>query len=812
MRMGRRWWWLLICLPVVAGLWRLRFDVDVLNLLPGELPAVHGLKLHQEHFANDRELLVTVEAPTAEDASHAAEAIATRLRAAPGLVERAVWQPPWLDHPEDTADFIAWLWLNQTPEAVQELADRLDPARLPARLEGIREQLATSFSPTDIARFSYDPLGLTAVPGEGAAGFSADPTAGEKLFANGDGTFRLIFVSPAAGLGGFHTASRWLRDVRMAVAGLADAADWPAGVKVGYTGKPAFLAEAAEGMARDMRTSVLATVAIIAVLFWLAHRRWGPLLWLVALLQVILLVTAALGGLVFGVLNLVSFGFAAILMGLSVDYALVLFQEAASGEHADARAVRLAAGRAIWGSALTTAVAFALLNLAGLPGLAQLGSLVAMGVVVAALVMAYAYLPLALRNLAAGRGGTGTAVAPANSNAAEHSPPRPTPGSSGVAFTARRWAPTLVLLMLAVAVLARSFPEVDHSTRPLTPRGSRAEAAARTISQRFGQPGDPLWILVAAPDVAGARERLVALHAAIASGRQAGLEISADLPLPLWPDGAEQAANLPRLAGLAGNAEELTRLAEDAGFTAEGTAMARGVFAAWQGLKSSDLPVWPWGESSRWLVERVAAQTPAGWLALGMLHPGPGEPPSFIRQPPAGVTLCGWQLLGEVLLEHVEARLGWLVAGMLVALFAGLRLTFGRWKEVGLSLAAVAFGLGLMLAVMRMLGWSWNLMNLTAVPLLLGSGIDYSIHVQLSLRRRAGAVAAMRATTGRALLLCGSTTMAAFGSLALSSNAGLASLGQVCAVGIACLLVTALYLLPAWSHPRSMAAETAAPA
>jgi predicted RND superfamily exporter protein len=78
--------------------------------------------------------------------------------------------------------------------------------------------------------------------------------------------------------------------------------------------------------------------------------------------------------------------------------------------------------------------------------------------------------------------------------------------------------------------------------------------------------------------------------------------------------------------------------------------------------------------------------------------------------------------------------------------------------------------------------------------------VDYTIHVQLSLRRHAEDIAAVCRTTGRALLLCAGTTIAAFGSLAWSSNAGLASLGTVCAVGVACMLVTALCFLPAWRY------------
>ena len=50
----KRWWWALLILAVCLGLCRLRFDVDILNLLPPDEPTVQGLKLYQKHFTNAR--------------------------------------------------------------------------------------------------------------------------------------------------------------------------------------------------------------------------------------------------------------------------------------------------------------------------------------------------------------------------------------------------------------------------------------------------------------------------------------------------------------------------------------------------------------------------------------------------------------------------------------------------------------------------------------------------------------------------------------------------------------------------------------
>ena len=95
----RRWWWLALLIPLGVGLARLRFDVEVLDLLPGQLPAVQGLKLYQEHFSSARELIVTVQADDAAVAETVAGTLAADLRRATNLVAAVVWQPPWLEHP-----------------------------------------------------------------------------------------------------------------------------------------------------------------------------------------------------------------------------------------------------------------------------------------------------------------------------------------------------------------------------------------------------------------------------------------------------------------------------------------------------------------------------------------------------------------------------------------------------------------------------------------------------------------------------------------------------------------------------------------
>src|SRR6266540_7002173 len=113
MKFPRYWPWLLALIPIVFGLARLRFDVEVLNLLPADVPAVQGLKIYQQNFANARELIITVQAPNPGQADAAARLVGETLAKRTTLTSAVNWQAPWLEHPGQAAEFIAYLWLNQ---------------------------------------------------------------------------------------------------------------------------------------------------------------------------------------------------------------------------------------------------------------------------------------------------------------------------------------------------------------------------------------------------------------------------------------------------------------------------------------------------------------------------------------------------------------------------------------------------------------------------------------------------------------------------------------------------------------------------
>src|SRR5882724_6335314 len=552
-----RWLWLLLLLPIAVGLARLRFNVEIFDLLPGNLPVVAGLKLYQQHFASARELIVIVQASEPERAENAARTIDEDLRKETNLVATVTWSPPWLEHPDQAAELLAYLWLNQPPDEFSQLADRLAPDKLKTTLDDARAELATSLSPEEIARLSYDPFGLTRLP-ESAGGSVPGFGKGQEMFSSSDGTFRIVFVKANNELHTYRDCERWLTKIKQIVDQALPVPDRNAsGVTLGYTGRPAFVAEIAGSMQHDITASVGGTALIIAALFWLAHRRWKPMLWLLTLLALILASTLGLGGLIFGTINVVSMGFAAILLGLAVDYAVVHYQEALAHPNLSIPQVRRAIAPSIFWAAVTTISAFLVLNFGGLPGLGQLGTLVALGVALSACIMIFEFLPPLFPERAGQKKPT----------LAKQRVPMPAATVPTGNTTRVTFAITILLFLLSSLILGRGLPTVDPTANSLRPRNSPAYAALDEIKKELNQGREPLWLIIGGQTEIEVAHRLASAQAVLSRAVSNNLITDFTLPTALWPQPEFQAANRSAARQLASEGAALRQAALSNGFS-----------------------------------------------------------------------------------------------------------------------------------------------------------------------------------------------------------------------------------------------------
>jgi len=797
----KRWWWVLLLVAIGLGAARLRFDVEILDLLPPEEPAVQGLKIYQKHFTNARELVVTVRAADAETAEQFAGVLAEKLRAQTNLVAGVTWQPPWLEQPGQLAEILACLWLNQPPADFAALTRRLAPENVGAVLAETREALATSLTPNDLARRAFDPFNLLELPAlTNISGLSMDQ--GQKMFVSTDGTFRLLFVEAQPELGGYRECTDWLKAIQGAVKTIQAGDTNYSDVKVHFTGRPMFVAEIAAQMQHDLSGSVTGTAIIIAILFWLTHRRWLPMLWLLTLLLLLLAATLALGGLILGTISIVSMGFAAILLGLAVDYAVVHYQEALAHPQLSVPEIRRAIAPSILWAAITTISAFLVLNFGGLPGLAQLGTLVGIGVALAALVMVMIYLPPLFP-------GRRRAAAPVTAPWWSYFiPPRETatapvaPASPG--YCRRSLWLTAALVIIAGTILLCRRPALDRSADALKPQHSQAQTTLEEITAEMGIPQDALWVIISGQNEVEVSQRLTQAEKALQTARTQGIVGEYLLPSALWPRPEFQAANRGTAGWFAGQRERLGAAALAAGFNTNALFLTDELTRTWSRAATATGTVWPTNDVSRWLLKRFVARTENQWYVMGIAYPATNRiAPAALARLSAQlaqdkILLSGWSLLGSTTLTRVQEKMWAVVTPMVLLVLTSLWLAFRRPVEILLGLAVLLLSGLCLLAVMAVAGWSWNLLNLMSVPLLLGTGVDYGLFMQLALRRHGGDLGLVRRSVGRALLLCGGTAIAGFGSLAWSGNAGMASLGKLCATGIAANMLIAIFLLPAW--------------
>ncbi|MFC2150202.1 RND family transporter [Calditrichota bacterium] len=118
-----------------------------------------------------------------------------------------------------------------------------------------------------------------------------------------------------------------------------------------------------------------------------------------------------------------------------------------------------------------------------------------------------------------------------------------------------------------------------------------------------------------------------------------------------------------------------------------------------------------------------------------------------------------------------------------------------------LSLIPLTGGALLMIGLMYLFGEKYNYMNLIAVPIILGIGIDDGIHAMHRFLNDKGTrserIERSFSTVGRAILLTSLTTMIGFGSVAFYTMEGMASFGRALFLGVGSCFAATVLLLPA---------------
>jgi len=773
----------LAILTATYGLTRLKFDTDILSMLPGELPEVKGLKAFHSAFSRQDELVVLIQGGEEDIGamSGAAESLSEKLKK-DGVVKSARWKPRWNDEPAGLAELIGYLWLNGDHATVQGQAERLSAGKSQQTIREAHGRIGTSMEGVDMVMQAHDPFGFLNHPA--IARLMANASGGGEDFESPDGKSHLLLVDAPQHLTGYRDSAEWLKTVRASVK------EWQkgdgAGLRVNLTGEPVFSSEIGTAMEYDLSGSISITLGLIGILFWWMQRRFSLLLGLVGVLVVIFAVALGIAGWIYGELSIISLSSIEILIGLAVDYGLVICQEAKVAGH-DKEELRHASGRPVLCGALVTSVVFLALNLGGLPGMAQLGSIVAYGLLAAAVLMLLVYLPFVAKY--------GVNRAPAV--------------GSGKCLPRRRvaWVITGFLTISSLVVLAvHGMPGAVFDSKIMRPKNSEAMTTFESVQAAF-----PSWsntsigVVVEAKTDAEMLKRIPEAERRVEEAETKGLVHQATLATGWWPDAAAQEQNRAELAVMAADRERLLAEADAAGYAAEGVQLAKSVLEALAVQTAEKAVVFPSSATAREVMRLfLNRKEGGGGVLLGNMEPAPGIDPAgkdydgFRAMAGDDIWLSGWSLFQPAVSRLVQTDMTRMLVPMFALLLAMMYIIFRKVADVGIALFAMVISTVVLLAIMSLTGLTWNFVNLMATPLLLGTGIDYAIHVTLSLRRTGGDFQDLWNGTGKALLFCGVSNVIGFGSLIFSSSEALVSLGVVSVIGITLSMAVSIFLLPGW--------------
>jgi predicted RND superfamily exporter protein len=133
----------------------------------------------------------------------------------------------------------------------------------------------------------------------------------------------------------------------------------------------------------------------------------------------------------------------------------------------------------------------------------------------------------------------------------------------------------------------------------------------------------------------------------------------------------------------------------------------------------------------------------------------------------------------------------------LIIIFLLLLIDFQSPLSALMAMVPLACGVLWMVGLMKLAGMQVTVMNIMALPMIVGIGIDDGVHIVHRWRHEGqGKIFTVFASTGKAILLTSLTTMLAFGSLVFSIWRGFGHLGGALFIGVGACFLSTVFILP----------------
>lgn len=600
--------------------------------------------------------------------------------------------------------------------------------------------------------------------------------------------------------------------------------DQVAGLKVRLTGPVALNDEEFASVADGMGYAALASLGLVGVLLFFALRSIKIVAPILLTLTVGLVATTAFGIAAIGALNLISVAFAVMFIGIAVDFGIqfgVRFRDQLYYHPAPDEALRATArviGQPLFLAAISTAAGFLAFTPTDYAGVAELG-LIAGGGMIIALICNLTLLPALIT----------IAKPPAEAEAVGF---RWTAALDD--FLRQRRRGVMVTAALIAIICAGVVTQLSFDFDPLNLKDPKAESVATLFDLAKNLESTPYTAQMLAPDLATADAlaekfkqlpevaRVMTVRSFVPEDQEAKLQLLHDTQMILMATlTPTDFAPAPHDADLLKAAQDFLNTLEQhrakvpaAGDLADALrplATNADKLVALQhalvdGLSPQLIAIRDLLQADVVSTETLPQELREEWVAADgrariEIYPqgNPRDPAVLLRFNRAlqsvspdvsGTTIAIAESGKTVVTAFIKAAIGAVVA------ICGLLLLSLRRVFDALALLAPLLLAGLLtLATSVVLHIPINFANIIGLPLLLGLGVSFAIYFVTYWR--AGGVSPLQSSMARAVTFSASTTLVAFGSLAMSAHPGTASMGEILTIALLYSLLCTCFLLPA---------------
>lgn len=591
-------------------------------------------------------------------------------------------------------------------------------------------------------------------------------------------------------------------------------------IQVGYAGRYAYNAGAAESLKRDFLLTFVITFIGVLLLFFYVYRH-GKFVFLIAISLVTgLLWTGVAAALTLKVINFITCATAAILTGLTIDYGIHFcnrFQEemATRKDVKTSLAISLGeTGQGILLGAITTSASF--LSLAILPnkGIAQLGFISGVGIFLCMLSMLIVLPSLLVWNYGRGASKVELLTKPA---------PLLLERLSEVAINYPIFSLSACIILTVFFAMKTSELEFNASVRHLLPRKNESIDLGNKLTERFG--GSFYLnnvILIIDTNRNKALKTQDKVDSALEELLNQDLIASYESVRLMLPPEEQQQENIKKL--FAGRDKEFNsnriretfykaldenkfiRLKDYEDYLARfGAMLSMQEPLTIDKLRSDELTK---DELNRFIREKEGQVLLATYVWPRKNVEAVSEMEEFtdilkkaVHSQTENAIITGPIAVLSEIGDLGKKEFFTVVASTFVVIFSILFLHFRDIKlwllPVALLLVALLLtGLIWMLGTMVLLDIQYSISIICSGALVIGMGIDDGIHILQRYKETQDIRAAM-ASTGSSVVLTSLTTIIAFGSLLLANHMTLYIIGLPVVLGTIYYLLCSLILLPA---------------